>query len=357
MLHLIAALLAICQMVTAATIPVKDSNGRIAPKVLIVSMFEPEAEIWYKNMPGSGLGDLLAVNISTPGLSMLYPHVHCVADYSVCQYSTLGGVAIARYAVQVLQYELDAREMPENFTTGYFPYGKTQPNQYAANQYGTEVMELNENLREIAYALASKAHLADSDEAAQYRARYKSTNDLAAATLGPSVVKCDTATSDVYYSGKLLSEGFENITEVWTNGTGRYCMTAQEDSAALEVLVRMAVWRLVDFARVIVMRTGSNFDRPPPDVSAYEHLAVLHQNGFRIAIQNLFNAGVEIVKGILEEWDSTFENGIKPSNYIGDVFGSLGGQPDFGPGSLTGGKGVVGGVWSSSVVEAREYGR
>ncbi|KAK0611809.1 purine nucleoside permease-domain-containing protein [Immersiella caudata] len=304
-------------------------------------MFAPEAEVWCKNMPASGLGNLLAVNISTPGLSMLFPHAHCLADYSVCQYSTLGGVVLARYAVQVaLQFELDAREMTENFTTGDFPYGKSQSNQYAAKQYGTEVMELIEDLREIAYALASKARLADNAQAAQYRARYKPLKDLAAATMGASVAKCDTATSDVYCSGKLLSESFENITGVCTNGMGRYCMTAQEDNAILEVLVRMAIWRLVDFGRAILMRSGSNFDRPPPGVSAYEHLAVLHQNGFPIAIQNLFNAGIEIVKGILEDWDSTFGKGIKPSNYIGDVLGGLGGQPGFGPGSLTGGKGV-----------------
>ena len=34
--------------------------------------------------------------------------------------ATLGSVTFARYAVQVaLQYEFDAREIPENFTTGW----------------------------------------------------------------------------------------------------------------------------------------------------------------------------------------------------------------------------------------------
>ena len=33
--------------------------------------------------------------------------------------ATLGSVTFARYAVQVaLQYEFDAREIPDNFTTG-----------------------------------------------------------------------------------------------------------------------------------------------------------------------------------------------------------------------------------------------
>lgn len=75
-------------------------------------------------------------------------------------------------------------------------------------------------------------------------------------------------------------------------------------------------------------------------MSPYDHLLVLDQNGFPIAIDNIYNAGVEIVKGILKNWDCTFKKGVKPTNYIGDIFGSLGGEPDFGPGSLTGGAGV-----------------
>ncbi|KAK3937205.1 putative purine nucleoside protein [Diplogelasinospora grovesii] len=331
-------------------------------------------------MPESGLGNLLDVNISAPGLSMLFPHVHCVADHSVCQvttgeaeinaastvmavvlsgkfdlrktyfmiagiagvnpkFSTLGGVALARYAVQVaLQYEFDAREMPENFTTGYFSYGTSLPNQFPTVLYGTEVLEVSQELRELAFSYASRGNLSDNDVSQEYRARYKASGPAyVAGTKSPSVVMCDAVTSDVYYSGTYLSEAFENVTKVWTNGTGEYCMTAQEDNATLEVLVRMAIEGLVDFSRIIVMRTGSDFDRPPPGVSAYDHLLVLNQNGFEIAIENIYIAGIEIVKGILENWNQTFKKGVKPSNYIGDIFGSLGGEPDFGPGSLTGG--------------------
>ena len=34
---------------------------------------------------------------------------------------------------------------------------------------------------------------------------------------------------------------------------------------------------------------------------------------------------------ILDGWNSTFEAGVKPKNYVGDIFGTLGGTPDFGP--------------------------
>lgn len=185
----------------------------------------------------------------------------------------------------------------------------------------------------------------------------------------PSVVKCDSATSDVYYTGGRLAQAFENTTSLWTNGTGKYCMSAQEDNATLEVLVRAAIEGLVDFSRVIAMRTGeqypllniyfiyliqahtqsttsrlirytpgSNFDRPPPSRTDWEHLTHTNQNGFHIAIANLYAAGIQVVRGILADWDCTFARGVPPTNYIGDIFGSLGGRPDFGFGSITGGR-------------------
>ncbi|CAK7203022.1 hypothetical protein SEUCBS139899_005751 [Sporothrix eucalyptigena] len=374
---------------TAFAAPHKDHDswghdGKIAPKVLIISLFSPEADIWYEKLPSSGLGDLLDHNITAPGLSMLFPHVHCVSDHSICQmttgeseinaassvmaaalsgkfdltktyfmiagiaginpkYGTLGSVALAQYTVQVaLQYEFDAREMPSNWSTGYFGYGTDAPNIYPGNAYGTEVLELSATLRDLAYGFASKANLSSDPTATEYGQRYaavQNTSLYAPASQPPSVIKCDSVTSDVYFSGNILGEAFEEVTSVWTNGTGKYCMTAQEDSAVLEVLVRLAIEGLVDFSRAILMRTGSDFDRPPPNETAFDNLRIADQNGFDIAIDNIFNAGVEIVRGILDGWHTTFHKGVEPANYIGDIFGSLGGAPDFGPGSTTNGTG------------------
>lgn len=247
------------------------------------------------------MGDLLANNITVRGLSPLYPHVHCNEQGEVCQLTmgeaeinaatsmaafvfsglfdltrtyfllagiagvnpklgTLGSVALSKYSVQVaLQYEIDAREMPINFSTGYLPYGAYAPNEYPSIIYGTEVMELSENLRDVAAELAQQAELVDSADSADYCTRYVTSSGVyAAATASPSVIKCDSATSDVYYSGTLLSEAFENTTKLWTNqSTVTYCMSAQEDSAVLEVLMRATVWGLVDFSRAIAMRTGA----------------------------------------------------------------------------------------------------
>lgn len=79
------------------------------------------------------------------------------------------------------------------------------------------------------------------------------------------------------------------------------------------------------------MRTASNFDRPHANQTALNNLRVVAGQGFLPAIENIYFAGVKVVQGILNGWESQFEAGIKPTNYVGDIFGTLGGQPDFGP--------------------------
>ena len=116
-----------------------------------------------------------------------------------------------------------------------------------------------------------------------------------------------------------------------TNGSGNYCTTAQEDNATGEALLRAALLKLVDFSRVIVMRTASDFDRPYPGEAATTNLFWAEQGAFEPAIENIYNAGIYVVQGILDGWNSTFAKGMNASNYVGDIFGSLGGKPDFGP--------------------------
>ena len=278
----------------------------ITPKFMIISMFTDEGNIWY-NIPDF---NLLAHNITIPGLSPLFPDVHCTDDYTVCQLTTgeaeinaantiaaflysakfdltktyfmIAGIAgidpnqgtsadvtFARYAVQVaLQYQFDSREIPENFTTGYFPQGSYYPGQYPQELYGTEVFEVNDALRQLAITAAKTAKLNDTTAAQAYRANYVG----ATAQGAPSVRACDVATSDVYFSGQLLGDAFANYTKLVTNGTGVYCTTAQEDNATLEVLLRGAITKTVDFARIIIMRTASDFDRPYPGQSDLQNL-------------------------------------------------------------------------------------
>lgn len=182
----------------------------------------------------------------------------------------------------------------------------------------------------MAAEMAQQATLNDSAEAVAYRANYVS--DLyALGAAEPAVYECDVATSDVYFSGTTLSEGFGSYTSLITNGSGVYCTTAQEDNATGEALLRAALAKLVDFSRIIIMRTASDFDRPALGQAATTNLSWADQGAFGPAVENIYRAGIKVVEGILKDWSSTFAQGVQAENYVGDMFGTLGGKPDFGP--------------------------
>jgi purine nucleoside permease len=348
-------------------------NGTIKPKVFIIDMYDMEGSVWQHTTEFN----VLARNITVPGFSPLFPQAHCTADGDICQLvtgeaeinaastitalvhsptfdltqtyfliagvaginpkvTTIGSVTLARFAVQVaLQYEFDARERPRGSPTGYIPQGAKLPTEYPTVLYGTEIFELNTALREVAVNFARTARLNDSAGAQEYRALYRNSpgNIYFPATQPPSVVECDTATADNFWTGDLLGEAFENTTKLFTNQTGVYCSNQQEDNGTLEALLRANLTGLADFSRIILMRTASDFDRPHPGQSAAANL-FQGFTGLGPSLVNIRLAGVQIILGILNGWSQIFEKGVKPGNYIGDIFGSLGGEPDFGPGSI-----------------------
>lgn len=89
-----AAVAASCliSVVAPAYVPAAVLEERatlIAPKIMLISMFDPEGGAWY----GIPDFDVLELNITVPGLSPIYPDVHCTANGDVCQI-TIGEAGI-----------------------------------------------------------------------------------------------------------------------------------------------------------------------------------------------------------------------------------------------------------------------
>ncbi|KAK6454162.1 purine nucleoside permease [Scheffersomyces xylosifermentans] len=343
------------------------------PKVFIVSMFELERDPWLEALD-------FAHNITIPGLSPIYSTIYCTTNYTICQATagegeinaassltaltlnplfdlsktywllagisggeptqvTTGSATFAKYAIQVgLQYQIDYRDYintDPNWLTGYIPYGADNPYSYPGNVYGTEVFELNEKLRDRALELASSVEL-DNGTAKneEFRQLYKEE----AATSPPAVVGCDVLTSDNYFTGNVLNDYFANLTKLMTNGSATYCSTAQEDNASLEVFTRMEKYGLIDYERIVVLRTISNFSRPPPSMAndTVKFFTDTDKGGIGHSLTNLVNAGFPFIHDVISHWDDVYESGekYKAENYLGDIFGTLGGKPDFGKDSF-----------------------
>jgi len=301
-------------------------------KVLIITLFKPEADAWA---PLNFTEDILI-----PGLSEDYPAIRCNAD-SVCLLTTgmghtnaaastaavvlsakfdlsltyilisgiagidpnrgtIGSAAWARFIIDYgIAHEIDAREMPSGWPYGYFGIHTSGPNELPQLAYRNEVFQLNEALLQRALSLSKGVVLADSAQAAAYRALYAQP----AATAPPSVMQCDTAAGDTYWHGELLGRRATDWTALLTQGKGVYCTTQQEENAVYEALRRAARAKLVDLNRVADLRTGSNFDRPHPGQTPFESLKA-KSGGFAIATKNLYIAGAPLVQEIVRNWNT-----------------------------------------------------
>ncbi|KZT50895.1 purine nucleoside permease [Calocera cornea HHB12733] len=321
-------------------------------------MFAPEQDVWLEPL------QLGVHNVSVPGLSPLYPGVRCDAKGWICQMTTgeaeinaatsttalffsdsfdfrktyfliagigggnpyrvtTGSATFARFAIQsALGYEMDIREAPSNWTTGYWAFGTTAPLQYPgySNWYGTEVFELNTNLLGRVMDLVKNVKLNDSSDAQAFRSQWP----FAPANAYPTIVQCDTTTSDVWFTGTLMAEAMGNISSAWTNGTAKYCSTAEEDNATLMSALRATLAGRLDFGRFMLLRTIVNFDRPPPGLTTYQSLES-NQQGFEIGLQNIFMAGWPVVKEIVYDWKNWEMGTAPPTNdtAYGDVLGVL----------------------------------
>jgi purine nucleoside permease len=311
-----------------------NGNGRGQPvKVMIISMFGREAQVWLAK-----LGPWKVIHVA--GLSADYPVVNCnrqevcvmttgmghanaAASLMALTFSdkfdlrrtyfmiagiagidpmqgTVGSAAWAKYLVDFgIQWELDAREKPESWPSGYLGINTKSPADKPPLDYKTEVFKLNPDLADAAYALSKNVVLADSPEAQAARAKFS----YAPANQPPKVIQCDTLASDTWWSGKYIGERARDWTKLVTDGKGVYCTTQQEDNATYEALSRAASVHRVDLNRVAAVRSGSDFDRPYDGQSASDNLLkYAAQGGFAPAIANLYRAGNPLVQEIATHW-------------------------------------------------------
>ena len=313
-------------------------------KALVITMFPPEAEPWINRFK-------LWQAITVPGLSPDHPALRCNAD-DVCLVTTgmghanaaastlavaldprfdlrktyffitgiagidpargtLGTAAWARWLVDVgIAHEIDAREMPKAWKSGYYGILTKGPGEKPKLEYRTEVARLDEALLQKVLALTKDAPLQDSDTARAYRAHYPQ----APANQPPRVTQCDTLGGDTWWHGHKLGEHARAWTKLLTDGQGSYCTTQQEDNATYNALERAAAAGKVDIKRLAVLRTGSNFDRPYPGQTAHASLLASTTGatgGFMPATHNLPGVAGIVVSDIVAHWVQ-WREGVPP---------------------------------------------
>ena len=217
---------------------------------------------------------------------------------------SLGSAVWANHVIDGdIGYEIDARQIPADWPTGYVPLRKSKPYEMPVKQQlDGEAYTLNQDLVAWAYQLTRDVPLADSDEMRVSRARYAGFPN---AMKPPFVIRGDTMSGGTFWHGSLLDEWANTWTRYYTGGQGNFMIAAMEDTGTLQALTFLNQAGRVDLNRVLVLRTVSNYDREPPGETPAETLASMAGGSYPAFLPSLEAAervGDKVVRDIVEHW-------------------------------------------------------
>ncbi|PYT37981.1 MAG: purine nucleoside permease, partial [Acidobacteria bacterium] len=202
-----------------------------------------------------------------------------------------------------LAYEIDARQIPENWPTGYVPLRKATPyEQPVRGELEGELYTLNPQLVGWAFRLTKDTPLPDSDSLRTSRARFAG---FPSALKPPFVTHGDTLSSSTFWHGSKMEEWANAWTRYYTAGKGNFMIAAMEDSGTLQALTFLSQAGRIDLQRVLVLRTVSNYDREPPGTTVADSLKTLVSGNYSAyfpALEAAQIVGDKVVRDIVEHW-------------------------------------------------------
>lgn len=215
---------------------------------------------------------------------------------------SLGSAAWARWVVDGdLGYEIDGREIPRDWPTGYVPLRKNAPFEAPAEPLDGQVYAVNPELAAWAYKSTRNVALEDSDKLKDIRSHFEGD----AAQRPPFVTMGDEISSSTFWHGKLMDAWAAKWVPYFTNGKGAFATTAMEDTGTLQSLKYLGRTGRVDANRVLVLRAVSNYDRQPQGLTAAESLAKQRFGtyaAFLPALEAAYRVGHTVVEELLTHW-------------------------------------------------------
>lgn len=201
-----------------------------------------------------------------------------------------------------LAHEIDAREIPKDWPTGYFARNSKRPYDPNMPSPDGEVMRLNPALTEWAFQKTRDVKLDDDGALQAFRARYKGFPN---ALKPPSVLKGDNMAAMTFWHGKLLNDWANEYTKYWTKGQGNFVTSAMEDTGTYQSLAYVTPTGKVDKERLLVLRTASNYTMPPPGVTAAANLLAENEgySGLGASVEAAYRVGSVVVDDIVAHWD------------------------------------------------------
>jgi purine nucleoside permease len=215
---------------------------------------------------------------------------------------SLGSAIWAEHVVDGdLAYEIDSREIPSDWPTGYVPLRKTKPYELPMkDEFEGEFYTLNSKLVDWAYQLTRNVKLEDTEKLQTSRARFKGFPN---AQKPPFVARGDTMSGGTFWHGAKMDEWANRWVKYYTGGN--YMISAMEDTGTMQSLTFLSKAEKVNIDRVLVLRTVSNYDMQWPGATAAESLQTMTFGAYSAYIPSLEAAqriGHIAVSELLKKW-------------------------------------------------------
>ena len=229
---------------------------------------------------------------------------------------TIGSGAWSRYVIDGdLAFEVDAREIPEDWPYGMIPLGAHAPAAPGDDvtqgwTVDTSSFTLNADLADWAVATSKGVVLPTYPASRAFSKQFKG---FAGALSEPGVMLGETLSASTYWHGERLSQWANDWVQVYSNPKMNFMTSNMEDSGTLTALHRLARIGRVDPERIMVLRTVSNYTQPPPGASAVWSATAEYPDSGLPALESAYRFGSAVVRAIVKNW-SVYETALPKHN-------------------------------------------
>ena len=217
-----------------------------------------------------------------------------------------------------LLHSIDPREMPKEWSDGFYAIDKSRPGEEPRvpkgsaedvrtwpsdaaqiNTRGT-LVKMNPQLLRWAFEMTKDMKLPQNEAMRALGARYKG---YPTAQQPPRVAIGANIATETFWHGALMDDWAHRWVQYETDGEAKMGTTSMNDSGAMVALYSLTQSGLVDWNRAMLLRTASNFDRQPADMTAEQsansekHAAF---TGYEASLEAAYAVGSRVAKSILE---------------------------------------------------------
>jgi len=200
-----------------------------------------------------------------------------------------------------LAWEIDGRELPEGWPTGILPLGATAPYEIPAGPSGVfgeryECVQLPHTILQWAEATLTNLELFSTPDSRAETQRYSEDSHE---ELPLQILTGATLSAVRFWHGEKMNEWANQWVSLFTQGKGHFHTSNMEDSGTLFAIRYLSEIGRASADRILVLRTVSNYTRPPLGFPATSTLLggddEAYFPGYEPALENGYRAASTLI--------------------------------------------------------------